>query len=172
MYLFVYNSLPNPNLSDPIQTMMPIPHQICFNSRQLSCINKRHLLCFNQRHLFLFKGRHPLVWKRRRHSYSKQHIVEVSVQGSGPKSPKMVRSGSRMIARHREPIHMDATTFPRPLGLVQWPRIRQKLQSRLFGFLHEGRYNVFVVGRPPRRLRQGSLPKKCVSAVVGFPMFQ
>ena len=51
------------------------------------------------------------------------HNVQVADRWSGPKSTKMVRHGSRMVAKPRESAHKHRTTVPKPLGQAPQPKI-------------------------------------------------
>ena len=54
------------------------------------------------------------------------HNVQVADRRSGPKSTKMCRNGSRMVARSRESTPRHAAALSKALGPVPRPKIRQK----------------------------------------------
>ena len=71
-------------------------------------------------------------------------VSTANLRRSGPKSTKMVRNGSRMVARPRESTHMNRTAVPEGLGPVLRPKIRQRVHlqrwwAELFGTPSVGR---------------------------------
>ena len=101
-------------------------HLSCLNSRHLSCLSSRHLSCLNSRHLICCRNRKCLLSQEQTSfllmSQKSQlwqcHNVQVSEGQSGPKSAKMVRNGSRMVASPRESTQMNPTAISERLGPV------------------------------------------------------
>ena len=69
----------------------------------------------------MFKSQKSQLWQC--------HNVQVPDWRSGPKSTKMARNGSRIVARTWESTPRHATAISKPLGPVPRPKIRQKGQK-------------------------------------------
>ena len=74
------------------------------NSRHLSCLNRRHLSCLNSStEDITAAGQRPAaksqLWQCHNVQVSEVSTVQVADRWSGPKSSKMARNGSRMVAR-------------------------------------------------------------------------
>ena len=79
------------------------------------CSSLRSLNCGN---VTMSKSQKSQLWQC--------HDVQVSENRSGPRSAKMLRNGSRMVARPQESTQMNPTVVPKRLGPVPRPQTHQK----------------------------------------------